>query len=238
LPRSPGGATVRGMSCCSHCRDAEGFFGDRTARRELRRYRKRGPPTSTRRLLDALREKGVEGRTLLDVGGGVGMIQLELLDEGLRSALHIDASRPYLEVAEKALTEAGHGERTTRRFGDFVELVAQDPDVPAAEIVTLDRVICCYPRLAALLEASVHCTRERLGLVYPRERVGTRVVLAIGNLWFRIRRSDFRAYLHPPDQVHRILEAHGFRRTRSDRTFIWQVEVWEPADGPGGSTPD
>ncbi|MEX2530906.1 MAG: methyltransferase domain-containing protein [Gemmatimonadota bacterium] len=212
------------MACCNHCRDAEGFFGARRARLELRKYRKRGLSSSTARLLDALREAGVQGATLLDVGGGVGAIQHELFREGLARAIQVDASRAYLEVAEKAAADEGNRTRSTFHFGDFVELA---PGLPEADFVTLDRVLCCYPHMDRLLEAAMGRTRKVLGLVYPRERRGTRLAITLGNLWFRLRGSDFRIFLHPPAGAHKLLEAAGFRPIHDSRTFVWRVEVWE-----------
>jgi len=222
------------MTCCSHCRDAEGFFGSGTARREMKRYRRKGPSKPTRLLLEAIRGEGVEGNTLLDVGGGIGAIQHELLDEGLRAATQVDASHAYLEVSRKEAEGRGHADRTTYVYGDFVELA---PKLPDADVVTLDRVICCYPDLEALLEASVSRARRVLGLVYPRERWGARMAMAIGNLWFRIRGSAFRVYLHSPARVDALLRGAGFQPARTSRTFIWRVETYvrrrpESLEGP------
>jgi len=62
------------MACCSHCEGASDLFNRRTARRDLRRYRSRGPSATTRLLLDALVAQRSGDRTLLDIGGGVGAI--------------------------------------------------------------------------------------------------------------------------------------------------------------------
>ncbi len=211
------------MSCCSHCRDAEGFFSGRMARRELRRFHRKGPSRPTQLLLDALVEEGVEDRTLLDVGGGIGALQHELFSRGLREATHVDASTSYLERSREEAQRKGHAERVTYLYGDFVELA---PGVSEADLVTLDRVICCYPHVEELLDASAGRTGRVLGLVYPRERFGSRVAMWLLNLWFRIRRSAFRVYLHSPGRVERFLEEAGFQRRRAARTFLWRVETY------------
>lgn len=224
------------MSCCSHCQDAERFFGANTARKELRRYRRKGPGKSTRLLVDALREQA-RGATLLDVGGGIGAIQHELFRAGLTGATQVDASAPYLEAARTEAERAGRGDRTTFVYGDFVEVAG---DVPEADLVTLDRVICCYPHLEALLGASVGRTRRVLGLVYPRERWGTRVALTAANLWLRIRGSAFRVFLHSPTRVQALVRAAGFRPERTGHTFLWRVETYvreEPTTSEAPETP-
>lgn len=215
------------MSCCGHCQDAEGFFGEGTARRELRRYRRTGPTKSTRLLLGPLRADAA-GATLLDVGGGIGAIQHELFNEGLQAATQVDASGPYLAAARGEAERSGHGDQATFVHGDFVEL---SNGVPQADLVTLDRVICCYPHLEALLAASMGRARRVVGLVYPRERWGTRVALAVGNLWFRIRRSSFRAYLHSPERVGALLDEGGFQLEEGARTFLWRVEIYRRRSG-------
>lgn len=211
------------MTCCHHCQDAEGFFTSRTARRELRRYRKKGPPKATRLLVEALEAEEVEGATLLDVGGGIGAIQHELFPRGLAGATHVDASTAYLNRSREEAERNGYADRVTWIFGDFVE---KAPNLPGADLVTLDRVICCYPHLEALLESSLARSRRVLGLVYPRDRWGTRVALALGNLWFRLRRSAFRVYLHPPDRVRALVHEAGFRPAITARTFLWRVETY------------
>ena len=88
------------MSCCSHCRDAGTFFDHKTARKELRRYIKKGPKKSTRLLLDQIRKSEVTGKTLLDIGGGVGSITFELMRAGISRSVHVDASEAYLKAVK------------------------------------------------------------------------------------------------------------------------------------------
>jgi hypothetical protein len=223
-PPPPPSDPIATMSCCGHCQDAEGFFGERTARRDLRRYRRRGPLASTRLLLDALRARGVNGATLLDVGGGVGAIQHELMEAGLDSATQVDASTAYLETSRAEAEARSHQDRIRYVHGDFVDVA---PELPPADLVTLDRVVCCYPDYEALLRAAAGRARRIVGLVYPRERWGTRLALGAANLWLRIRRSEFRVFVHPVEGVDRLLREEGFERTKAARTFLWRVDTYE-----------
>ncbi len=216
------------MSCCGHCDDAGTFFGKGTARRDLRRYRKKGPLRTTALLLGGLRELGVEGRSLLDVGGGVGAIQHELLAEGLDRAIQVDASEAYLEAARAEAERRGQGARASFHYGDFADLA---PELPEVDFVTLDRVVCCYPDPPRLLGAAADRARNAIGLVYPRERFGVGTFLALTNLWLRIRGSEFRVYLHPVDRIRGLMREAGFELARSERTFVWHVELHRRA-GP------
>lgn len=211
------------MTCCGHCQDAEDVFGERTARRDLRRYRRGGPVRTTRMLLDAIRARLGTDWTLLDVGGGVGAIQHELVEAGAARATQVDASRAYLEVAREEATRRGHADRVEQVHGDFVDVAAA---VPEADVVTLDRVICCYPAMERLVEASAAKARHVYGLVFPRDRWPIRTVLGLENLGRRLRRSAFRTYVHPPAAVHDLLHRLGFEPATADRTFVWHVVTY------------
>ncbi len=121
-----------------HCEGVEAFFDRRMAARQLEQYRRRGPLRSTRLLLEALKAQGVEGLTLLDIGGGVGAVQHELLKAGAAKAVSVDAASAYLEVAKHESERRGLAERVTYHHGDFVALAES---LEPADVVTLDRVI-------------------------------------------------------------------------------------------------
>lgn len=211
------------MGCCGHCRDAGDFFTSRTARRELRRYRRKGPLRSTVLLLEGLRAEGVEGATLLDIGGGIGAIQHELFSEGLTRSIQVDASEGYLQLARDEARRRGHEDKAFFRYGDAVELTSE---LPACDLVTLDRVVCCYPHLEPLLEAALSRTGRLLGLVFPRDRWFVRVGLRAVNLWQRLRRSSFRVYLHDPARIEAVIRGHGLQPAYSNRTILWHVAVF------------
>jgi Methyltransferase small domain len=75
------------------------FYNARLAASDLKRYREKGPRPWTRALVESLKAEGVEGATLLDIGGGVGVISHELLAAGASSATCVDASAAYLASA-------------------------------------------------------------------------------------------------------------------------------------------
>lgn len=211
------------MNCCPHCEDAGDFFSQKTARRDLKRYGKKGPLKSTGLLLEALRAQGVRDQTLLDVGGGIGAVQHELFREGLARATQADASPAYLEVSRREATRQGHAEQVEYVFGDFVDLA---PRLPSADIVTLDRVICCYPDMERLVGASVQKAERIYGLVFPREWLVTEIAVAAENLYFRARKSAFRTFMHSSEAVDALVRSHGFRRNSYASTFMWQVVTY------------
>lgn len=209
--------------CCHQCEGLERQFGRKTAERELRRFRRRGPPGTTRMLLEHLRERGLEGAALLDIGGGVGAIHHLLLDAGASTAVHVDVSPDYLRTAREEAARLGHGDRVRFLQGDFVQLAAE---LDEADVVTLDRVICCYPGMEQLVAGAAAKARRSLGAVYPREEWWTRAGVALANALLWLQRSPFRVYLHPPAAIDAVLRKHGFQRRSARKTFVWEIVVW------------
>lgn len=205
------------------------MFDERMAERDLRRYRQKGPARTTRVLLDALKAEGVEGLTLLDIGGGIGAIPGALLKEGATEAVAVDASSAYLEAARGEAERQGHRERISYRHGDFVELAAR---VAPAGVVTLDRVICCYDDMAALVGASAERAERLYGLVYPRDTWWNRLGIALMNLVLRLWRGSFRVFVHSPEEVERAIVSKGLEQCFYRRTLVWQVVVYRRLGTP------
>lgn len=213
------------MDCCQ-CQGIEGFFNQREADRTLNTYRRKGPARSTRILLDAMRRMGVQGATLLDIGGGIGAIQLGLLSDGAASATDVDASSAYLAAAREEGTRRGYGDRITYQHGNFVDLA---PTIEPADIVTLDRVICCYHDMRGLVGASAAKARRLYGLVYPREGWGTSLFFLVVNAVLRLQRNPFRIFAHRTRDVEAVLREAGLERRYRRNAGFWQVAVYARA---------
>jgi magnesium-protoporphyrin O-methyltransferase len=212
---------------CSQCQPNVNVFGEGFARRELKRYRKDGPDGTTRILLDALKAEGVDGQTLLDIGGGVGAIQLELLRSGVTEATDVDASPDYVTSARAEAQRVGVSDRVRYLTGDFVALA---PEIEPAGVVTLDRVLCCYADMRRLVGESASRATKLYGLVYPRDtplfRAASRVMGALTALF----RGTFRFYVHPSADVDAILRANGLAPRFHRHGFFWQVAVYARPD--------
>ena len=208
---------------CPQCKGIDAFLDALEAKSDLARYRKKGPDKTTRMLLDAVGGEGVEGRSLLDIGGGVGAIQHELIAAGLASAVSVDASKAHLEVATQEAEHRGQAERIQQRFGDFVDLA---PEVEAADIVTLDRVICCYHDVESLVGLSSARAKSVYAVVYPRDNWLSRLLVRPGNALLWIMRATGRVYVHPTAVVEGLVESNGLRRTFHRKSGFWQVAVF------------
>ena len=210
------------MTCCQ-CQGIEQMFDDKMARRQLRHYRRKGPAKATGRLLEAISAGGIGGRTFIDVGGGVGAIQHYLMDRGAAGGTSADASPAYLAAARTEAKARGYAGRMRYIDGDFVERAYK---LDAADIVTLDRVVCCYPDMPAMLGAAASLATRTVGLIIPR---GTRLMrfgVGVANLIQRLRRHPFRVYVHDPDKVEAVLAEHGLSRRYLRDGLVWRVMVF------------
>ena len=217
--------------CCST--DYDALFDDRAARRELADYRRRGPRGTTARLIGLVRREGVVGASVLDIGGGVGVVGTELLLGGAARLTGVDFSRPYLAAARSEIERRGFADRATFHHGDFVALADSVED---ADIVTLDRVVCCYPDWAALVLRSVERARRVYAVVYPRDRwflrIGMRVIDGVGRLFGQ----DYPFRIHPEREVDAAIRGAGFEVAARDRGLAWQTVVYRRI-GVAGAAP-
>jgi 2-polyprenyl-3-methyl-5-hydroxy-6-metoxy-1,4-benzoquinol methylase len=210
------------MNCCQ-CQGIEDLFNEKTVSKELAQYREKGPDKTTRLMIDAIKAHAIRGYALLDIGGGVGGIQHQLLDAGVDSAVDVDASQAYLQAARKEAQRRGLSDRIHFQHGNFVDLAHT---IPPAEIVTLDRVICCYPDMEMMVNLSAARAKKLYGLVYPRDTWWVRAGLAVMNIYFRLRKNPFRTFAHPTKRVEALINSHGLKRHFYHRTLVWQVVVY------------
>jgi 16S rRNA G966 N2-methylase RsmD len=209
--------------CCNHD-DYEATFGDKFARRLARRHGKRGLDRTRRRLVDFLSDQGIEGASVLEIGGGIGDIHLELLRRGAGTVTNLEISTNYEEQAALLIEGAGLTGRVTRRFVD----IAADPDtVEAADVVLLHRVVCCYPDYERLLGEAAGHARRLLVFSHPPRNIVTRILLTLDNLGRRLRHNDFRTFVHPPKAMLAVVEAHGLTLRYQHRGMSWCVVGFE-----------
>lgn len=186
--------------CCSPFSEAAtDQFGAGVARRDVASYRRRGPDAPTRLLRDSVLAADTGRLSVLDIGGGIGALSLELIAAGVQHATLVDASASYLSAAREEATRTDRTRQLDIVAGDFVELGGK---LPPAEIVAMNRVVCCYPDWYI------------------------RAVGECGNTIRAITGKTFRTFVHDERAMHALIEARGFRRQSRRDTFVWQIEVW------------
>jgi magnesium-protoporphyrin O-methyltransferase len=222
------------MDACG-CDGFASIFDRRTAEHDRDRYRRKGPDRTTRMLLDLLAPYSSAGSTVLDIGGGIGIVDHELLRTGAGHAVLVDGSTAYLDVARQEARRVNLLDRIEFVEGDFVRLAAA---IEPADIVTLDRVVCCYPDVEALVGLSAARARTVYGLVLPRDRRIVRIAIRLENLWFRLRRKAYRAYVHPTARIDELVAASGLRLTAERGTRFWRVIVYDRVPSSGATASD
>ena len=208
------------MAGCCPSRDYQRFFNQRFARRLATRYRKRGLDPTAQTMVQFLRQLGLEGASVLEIGGGVGEIEIELLQAGAARAQNLELSPAYEQQARTLAAQAGVQGRFDWRLHDLAE---HPGAVAPADLVVLHRVVCCYPDYARLPAAAADHARRALVFSYPRRNAVSRAFLGVFNLVMRLTRSRFRSFAHPPGAMLTVLEDHGLRRTFQRHSLIWQV---------------
>jgi len=212
------------MSDCCTPKGYRQIFSEKNANGEVRRYRRQGLDSTSRRIADLLKERGVSGGTLLEVGGGIGAIEIELLKAGIARAVNVELTPTYEEAAAELLSETGLADRVERRVMDFAEA---GTEVEPADFVVMNRVICCYPDMPKLAGAAAERARGMLVMSFPNNQWWTRIGLTFLNFGLRVVRIQFRVFMHPPDEILSAVERHGFRTTFNERGLLWQVTALE-----------
>jgi magnesium-protoporphyrin O-methyltransferase len=209
------------VRCCATPPPGAEIFTEKQARRDARRYRKRGLDGSAARILEAV---PAEGATVLEIGGGVGALGLELLKGGAARVTNVELSPAYETEAQTLLREAGLEGRVERRIGDVVK---EGEAVPAVDVVVLNRVVCCYPDVDGLVGLAAGKAQHALALTYPRNAWWTRAGSRVVNGFLRLGRREFRTFVHRPERIRAAAAAQGLRPSRNVGGVLWQLAAFE-----------
>jgi magnesium-protoporphyrin O-methyltransferase len=197
------------------------MFDARMARRSLERYR--GLGALERKMVDAAGGE-LAGARVLEIGGGLGALQLELLAAGAAQGEIVELSPAWEPYARELAHEHGLDERVSFRVVDVLE---SSDAVDPADVVLMNRVVCCSPDGVRLTAVAADLARRTLVLSFPRERLLVRAGFSVLNGWLRIMRRSFRAYLHPRRSLIEAGEASGLQITASGRSFLWEFVALE-----------
>jgi magnesium-protoporphyrin O-methyltransferase len=200
------------------------MFDESTAKKNLRDYLKHGPAKQTKLILEAARSLKIKNASLLDVGGGIGTIYHELMQDVVSNVIHVDASSAYLKVAQAESAKRGKTDSIKFIHADFTDV---EKEIEPADIVTLDRVVCCYPDYQALLTAAGKHSQRALVMTYPREVWFLKIGLGIINFFQKLRNDPFRVFVHPIHQMEKLLNQQGFARTKTKNLFVWEMSLYE-----------
>jgi SAM-dependent methyltransferase len=211
-------------SCCAPFEDvADQQFSRKKAAAELKRYREKGAGATTRLLEEGIVRAGALEGTLLDIGAGIGSLTFALLNRGIANAFAVDASSAYVEMARQEADRLHRGGDVRFLHADFVSVAH---DLPVATVVTLDRVVCCYPAYEPLLTAALRHANRCLALSYPRNAWYVRLGMEIENGQRRLTRNSFRTFVHPSEKIEQVIQGAGFTLDSRRETWMWSVDVY------------
>ena len=208
---------------CNCCEMTDNMFNEESAKADIKEYRRHGPAKQTMLILEAVRSLGLKDAKLLDIGGGVGTIHHELLKDTAREATRVDASSAYLNEARDESEKQGNGGKGNFIHADFTDVAA---NLPQADVVTLDRVVCCYPDFRSLLTNASEHSCKAIAMTYPREVWYTRIGLGVINFFQRLRKDPFRVFVHPIQEMDVLLNTQGFKRMKMKRLFVWEMALY------------
>lgn len=210
-------------TCCDPAEYAK-VFNEKNAKSDARSYRKKGLDSTARRMIDFIVAQGIGGASVLEIGGGVGALQIELLRAGAARAVNVEIVGTYEEAAGALLREHGLEGRVDRRVFDFtLDAEAVEP----ADVVILHRVVCCYPDMERMVRAAASRARRLLAMTFPPDRWWVRLGVLLFDTLFRLRGCHFGGYFHDPKAIVVTARAAGLRPVYEHRGLVWQVAILE-----------
>lgn len=207
---------------CQHCCGAEAVFDNKTAKKNAIRYKRKGPNKTTKRLLQILSPLTNTTSSLLDIGGGVGVIQHEFIKLTNGNTTDVDASLEYIEQAKKIAEENDTKDQMCFIYADFVDIHST---VEVHDIVTMEKVVCCYPDIDKLLIESTAKADQYFAFVYPIKNILSQTFFFTGNLYMTIKKNPFRIFLHDEKKMIKSIEDQGFELLKKSNVFPWKIAV-------------
>ncbi|TAK62269.1 MAG: class I SAM-dependent methyltransferase [Bacteroidetes bacterium] len=211
------------MSCCQSCslQGTNDFFSSQS-KRYLKTFHKKGLGKEQKYLLEGIATLDIQGCTALEVGCGVGGLHLTLMQHGVDYATGIDISEGMIAGARQLARELGLEKRVTYHVGDIVNL---NEHIREADIVLLDKVVCCYEQVLRLIEVSSKKSVRVFAFTYPNPnflvKISFKGLIALGVLL----KWKFRPYWHDWNALLHTLETYGFTQTYNNSTIMWNICV-------------
>jgi magnesium-protoporphyrin O-methyltransferase len=207
-----------------HCCGADLFFNKKMAAKEYKNYLKKGPSKATSKIIDQLAEKDVAGKSLVDVGGGIGALQWWFLKKGGKHTTDIDASSGYLKQAEIHAAKNGWQEQSRFLLGDCIEIY---DEIETVDFITLDKVVCCYPNYKEILNATCKKSTGLVSLSYPMDGIIAQGIKRLADLFFMLLGNPYRPFIHSVKEIRSIFAENGYNRVSYNLAFPWHVETYE-----------
>ena len=211
------------MSCCQN-NLYNSTFDRKRAQEELANYRANGPKENSLPLINMLKKLELKNASVLDIGSGVGAVILELFDQGISHATYNDFSTAYSEAFQEEVSNKAVDKQVEFHLGDFLE---EHQKIEQADLVTLDKVICCYKNYEGLVSISAQKAKKWYAYSAPRDVWWVRFVYFLKQKIRWIENNPFRSYVHPIQKIENILSKNDFKKIRSTSNWEWETVVYE-----------
>jgi len=218
---------MRFVPSCCRSGVCEEMFKPTKARSTLRRYRKKGLDALERQMVSSASAHPLTGARILEIGGGIGTIQAELLAAGASSGEVIELVSAYEPYARELARDKRIDDRSTFRVADVLE---HPEAVAPADIVVLNRVVCCSPEGVRLTAVAGKLADRMLLVIYPRDRALVRFGMRLTNGLLTVMGRSFRAFLHAPSSLHAAARDEGLSLADTSRTVVWEFAAFRRAD--------
>lgn len=222
----PNGCTPGTVLSVAGCCDPRGYrqvFNAEQAARAVQAFERKGIDGTAKSMIAALETAGISGSDLLEVGAGPATALVTLLEAGVTRAVAYDISPSYEQVAGALLQGRGLSDRVEWQIGDYLASGDRRP----ADVVFLNRVVCCYPDVVPMVDAVAHRSRRLLAMSYPRRRWFTRLGIWVINRYLALRRVPFRVFAHDPTVIDRRVADAGFEEVAVGGSAVWVWKVWQ-----------
>ncbi|TFB13976.1 methyltransferase domain-containing protein [Candidatus Marinimicrobia bacterium MT.SAG.4] len=211
------------MNCCSSENPAGKFF-DKESKKFAKKYRKKGLEKVTKMLIEGIEELGIDGKTILEVGGGVGGAHRKLIHDGASKAYATELSQEMINIAAEFAKKENIEDKVEYILGDIVEM---NGEVPNVDITMHDKVVCCYEFCDVLIERTLQKTKNTYAFIMPRDKFRVKIGFLFFNVSAKLFNWDFSPFIHPVQPILDKIEGAGFRLKYENTTFIWHVRVYE-----------
>lgn len=163
-----------------------------------------------------------DGARVLEIGGGIGTIQAELLESGAKEGEIVELVSAYEPYARELARDKGLENRSRFHVADLLE---QPDAVKPATIVILNRVVCCSPDGVQLAATAARLAERILVFSFPRDRWLVRLFISVINAFQQMRGKSFRVFLHPKASLNAAAHAQGLLPAGSGRNVAWEFVV-------------
>ena len=208
--------------CCKIQYDRE--FDEQYAKKDLIRYRAHGLKKNSQPLFKLIEAVDLAGMSLLDIGGGIGSLSFELLKNGISKSTIIDISEAHIHICRQESCRLGLQDRIQCMQGDFLDEVGS---LPSADLVVLDKVICCYAAYELLVKDSICKSKRWYAFSIPRDIWWVHLGQWLEKLWLQIKGRHFPTFIHPVFEIERIITTSGFHKIAQSNYKEWTMMLYE-----------